>query len=107
MIQQSETSFLINHLTDAAQNLSIEMFIDQEGESVEWENLPMSLVTMLPQERDSFEDLTKYPLAYLNMALAQQFEESEGLRPQAEYTKLLKESIEVSETSPGGEYKSV
>ena len=70
----------------------IEMIIDEAGRKVEWEGLPRSINMIIEQD---FELAKSYPLVCINMAIAQEVESIEGLRPYQEIYNIVRQSIEI------------
>ena len=77
------------------------MIEDVDGKNFEWEGLPTSLTMNIEQD---YEMLKAYPLMCLNMAIQEEKEMVEGLRPYEEIKKHIDESIELKETNPALDY---
>ena len=93
---------MIKHLNDPSKHKQIEMIDDEDGRQIEWEGLPTSLIMTIEQDYDMVK---AYPLMCLNMAIQEEKESIEGLRPYEEIKKHIDESIELKETNPADEYE--
>ena len=83
---------MIRHLAEVDLNIAIEMFIDEDAKKIEWEGLPTTIAMIIEQD---YEMVKSYPLVCINMAIAQEVESIEGLRPYAEIYNIVKQSIEI------------
>ena len=77
------------------------MIEDADGKKFEWEGLPTSLTMIIEQD---YEMLKAYPLMCLNMAIQEEKESVEGLRPYEEIKRHIDESIELKEANPALDY---
>ena len=59
------------------------MLDDEESKKIEWEGMPKSLMNTII---DDYETVKDYPLMCLNMAISEEKESIEGLRPKEEIT---------------------
>ena len=100
--QIEDTHFLIKHLTDSRHDINVWMIDDVEGRAIEWDGLPMALITSI--EKD-YETLLEFPLICLQMAIQEEKESKEGLRPLEEKKKNIDECIELKEVNPSDYYE--
>ena len=100
-LQISSTKFVIKHLRDESEDLNITMVVDEDGGAIEWDGLPKSIDQNI--EKD-YETLKSYPLMCINMAMSEQIESAEGLRPYDEIKNVVEQSIDLKELNPADYY---
>ena len=78
------------------------MIDDEDGRQIEWEGLPISIEQNIEGD---YETLRAYPLMCINMAMSEQIESTEGLRPYDEIKNVVAQSIDLSELNPADYYE--
>ena len=78
------------------------MVIDWDARKVEWDGDIPRAVTMNIEK--NFKALTRLPRVYLNLALAEQYNNEQGLRPHSEIYNLVQKSLPLKLYSLGDEY---
>ena len=99
-VEIDKFNFVIKH-RKGGEDINTTMEIDKDSRRIEWEGLPRSISMNIEQD---FDVVCTYPLMFINMAIDEQMENIEGLRPHSETADIVSNAIELRESDPCEEY---